>query len=130
MSNLALNDDGTIVLPLRGAEGKVLILPEPSIAQLAEMTGYIVEADAMIPPVPQMPEGASADAIIAAAASLRERTVKTYSAESPYGSAIVKIVKLLTEVSITLDDLPGWAASPNTCRTILGHWQTPLAGED
>ena len=126
MSKLVLNDDGTITLPLRGREP--ITLPEPSIAQLAEMTGYVMEADSSLPEIPPIDTDDNA-AMLAATSALRDRTMQTYSAESPYGSAVVKLVKLLTDEAITLDDLPGWAAAPMTCRQIIGHWQTPLAGE-
>lgn len=128
MSKLGLNDDGTVTLPLRGKEA--MTLPEPSISQLAEMTGYAVEADAEIPDMPTV-DTESEESVTAAGKVLRERTLKTYSAESPYGTALLRLVKLLVDdSSLTLDDLPGWAASPQTLRAIIGHWQTPLAGED
>jgi hypothetical protein len=128
MSKLGLNDDGTITLPLRGREA--ITLPEPSIAQLAEMTGYAILADAALPDIPTMPEDATDVAALKAAnETLRERTTKTYSTEAPYGVAVVQIVKMLTDTAITLDDLPGWAASPQCLRQIIGHWQTPLDGE-
>jgi hypothetical protein len=59
--------------------------------------------------------------VLAAAAVMRSRTVKTYSTESPYGTALVKLVKLVADADITLDDLPGWAASPQALREIIGH---------
>ena len=133
MSRLSLHDDGTITLPLRKRDP--ITLPEPSIAELAAMTGFIVEADASLPAVPSLPATAAGEtpdmaALTAANEQLRLRTVATYSTDSPYGLAICKIVKLTLDEDITLADLPGWAASPTTCRSILAHWQTPLVGED
>jgi hypothetical protein len=126
---VAAQCSSAITLPLRNKDA--LTLPEPSIAQLAEMTTYVLEADDSLPDPPAMPEdGADLATIAAATEVLRERTVKTFSAEAPYGLALVKLVKLAVDVDVTLDDLPSWAASPVTCRSILGHWQTPLAGGD
>lgn len=127
MSKLELHDDGTITIPLRGKDA--LVLPEPSIAQLAEAVGYIYAADEAIPDVPLI-DTEDAAAVQGAQEVMRDRTMKTYSSESPYGTAIVQIAKLVGQIDITLDDLPGWAAAPQTCRQILQHWQTPLAGED
>lgn len=127
MSKLVLNDDGTITIPLRNKEP--LTLPEPSIAQIAEVVGYIYAADEAIPDVPQI-DTEDAAAVQGVQEIMRARTMTTYSAVAPYGAAIVQIAKLVAEADITLDDLPSWAASPVTCRQILQHWQTPLGGED
>lgn len=128
MSKLALNDDGTVTIPLRGGR-EALTLPEPSIEQLAEMTSYVADADAALPAIPQLGENPDTASLAKATEDLRDRTKKTYSAESPYGSAIVKMAKLLDAAEITLADLPGWAASPLTCRSILAHFQNPSGGE-
>jgi hypothetical protein len=127
MSKLVLNDDGSITLPLRGKEP--LTLPEPSIAQLAEMVTAVYGADEAIPDVPTI-NTEDAAAVIAAQEVMRDRTLKMYASDSPYGEAVVKIVKIAVDADITLDDLPSWCAAPQTCRQILQHWQSPLAGED
>lgn len=132
MSKLQINDDGTITLPLRVSEtnpSTEITLPEPSLAQLAQMMEFVDAADKSVPNVDQLTAGADSAAIATATEQLRERTLAIYSSGAPYGQAVVEIVKLLTGQEITFADLPGWAASPKTTRTILGHFQDPLAGE-
>lgn len=137
MSDLKLNPDGTITIPLRpviGAEGKRsrdVVLPEPSMLQLARMHSIVHDADESLPSVITIgdPEAATDEDLRAATDRLTERTMKTYSEEMPYGNAVVEIIKLLVpDSTVTTDDLPGWCANPNTCRRMLTHFQTPLAG--
>lgn len=128
MSKLELNPDGTVTLPLRG-DKKPITLPEPSVAQMAEMTSYVNEADEALPAVPALGDDPDAAEVRRVTGELRERTMKMYAADAPYAMALIRIVKLMTDEAVTLDDLPSWAASPQTVREITGHWQTPLAGE-
>ncbi len=137
MSDLALNDDGTITIPLRpvigagGPRNREVVLPEPSMSQLAKMHTIVHEADESLPPVIGIPDPkeASPEDLRAATERLTQRTMLTYSEAMPYGKAVVAIIALLDPgPGVTTDDLPGWCANPNTCRRILTHFQTPLAG--
>lgn len=136
MSELTLNDDGTITFPLRpvtGADGpkdRNVLLPEPSMRQLAQIHIIVNQADEKLPPVLPIgdPKNATADQLTAATERLNQRTMQAYSDDPPYGNAVVAIIKLLTDKEYSLEDLPGWAANPQVCRSILTHFQTPLVG--
>jgi hypothetical protein len=128
VSTYTLNPDGTVTIPLRG-EKDPIVLPEPSIAQLAEMTSWVIETDEGMPPIGAIDQSDPV-AMAALQGALRERTKVMYAADAPYGTVVCRIVKLLTGTDITLDDLPAWAAAPSVTNKILGHWQSPLVGED
>lgn len=130
MSQLLTNDDGSVTIPLLGADPpKTVTLPEPSMLQLAQIHALIDTADKTLPSMPPtITEDSTAEEVAAATKVLRERTLATYSEDAPYGTALVAIIKLLTSEDIDPGVLPGWAANPTTCRRILGHFQTPLGG--
>lgn len=130
MSDLKLNPDGTVTIPLRG-NPKQIILPEPSMAQLAQLHTIVHDADESLPEIITIDtEIATQEEMRAATDRLTERTMLMYSDDPPYGNAILDMIHLLVPDShnIDKDALPGWAANPTTCRRILTHFQTPLAG--
>ena len=138
MSELTLNDDGTITMPLRpviGAEGphdrEPLQLPEPSMEQLAEMHTIARAADESIPPIIQVPDpqNATVGELQAATDRLRERASAIYQGDMPYGQATIKLIKILRpDANVGMADLPAWCANPATINAILTHFQTPLVG--
>jgi hypothetical protein len=127
VSTYTLNPDGTVTIPLRDKDP--VVLPEPSIAQLAEMTSWVIDVDEAMPPIGSIDRN-DQEALTALQGVLRERTKIIYAKDAPYGMVMVQIIKLLAGQDVTLDDLPSWASSPSVVNKVLTHWQTPLAGED
>lgn len=131
MSDLVFNDDGTITIPLRGRDA--VVLSEPSMTELAKLHQIVQAADALlVQPMVVNPDTATPEQVDAARQRLVDRTMQTYSENPPYGNAVLEICKMLgpnNDAPITADQLPGWCANPNTCRRILTHFQTPLAGQ-
>jgi hypothetical protein len=128
MSELQTNDDGTVTLPLRGKEP--ITIPEPSAMQLVRAMQLVDAVDQSLPPNPTITQDSTPAELQAATAKLRDRHMATYSDAAPYGNALIQLVKVIADVDITLDDLPGWALAPQTCRSILAHFQNPSPGAD
>lgn len=129
MSDMVTNDDGTVTLPLRGKEP--ITIPEPSAMQLVQAMKIVDEVDQTMTPTPtRISDESTAEELEAAQEQLRKRHMETYSEEAPYGNALIRIVKVFADVDITLDDLPGWGLSPQTCRKMLAHFQSPSPGAD
>ena len=133
MSQLLLNDDGTVTITLRPngdkkADRKV-VLPEPGMLQLSQIFTLMNEADKALPSLPRpVSEDSTPDEVAAATDVLRDRQAQTYTEEPPYGLVMVKVIKMLADQDVAPDELPGWAANPVACRRILTHFQTPLVG--
>lgn len=135
MSKLVFNDDGTITVPLKPPKGdptpREVVLPEPSMRELALMHVTVAAADDKLPSLPPAAgQSRTPTELEEAGKVLRERTLIQFSDESPHGQALIDIIKLLTDTDVSPDELYGWAANPTTCNQILGHFQSPLPGKD
>lgn len=138
MSKLLFNDDGTITVPLIALppEGggkptaRSVVLPEPSMRQLAKMHDIAGKADDALPDLEPLPANPTSEQAAQYLTTMRSRTDMQYAEDSPYGLALIETVELLTGETLTPDDLPGWACNPRTMNAILSHFQTPLPGPE
>ena len=134
MAKLELNDDGTVTLPLApkapGDPPRSIVLPEPTMAQLATIHELAVAADDALPAMDTIVADMAPEQVAHANDQLRARTVSMFGQQSPHGLAMIAIVKLLTGEDVGPDDLYGWVMGPRTMRDVLAHFQAPLAGEE
>lgn len=131
MAKLKLNDDGTVTLPLlptSDGAARQVVLPEPSMRQLARIHSLANEADEKLPEFDALTEEPTGADVRRVNDQLRARTVMMYSDDSPHGRAMLAVIALLTDENYTEDDLPGWVMGPSTLRQILAHFQAPLPG--
>lgn len=130
---LQVNEDGTIVFPLRNREA--IQLDEPSMIDLAWVQTESRRIDDDLPPVPaplredDPPEGHEAAELRRKAEA--ERINEIYSERLPYGNMILELVHRITgDSTIEAQHLYGWAASPLTVRVLAGHFRSPLPGPE
>ena len=114
MAKLQVNDDGTITFPLRGRDP--LTLDEPSMADLAWLTGEVQRVDASLPELPrltQLPKDPTPEQITAQQEAVeqfndanRQRTIAVYDPEEgppPYGGIVIELIKRATDGAESVD---------------------------
>lgn len=130
-TKLVLHPNGTAEIPLLGGESeRSALLPEPSLRQLAEIHSLFSDADKAMPVIPAVDASSSPAEVAAVQAAATARQVAMHAVDSPYATALVKAVEILTGETVTPDDLPGWACAPATARSLIAHWTAPLDGAD
>lgn len=150
---LRIRPDGSIEIPLRGVwdpQTKALtsrdpvVLPEPTMVQLARIQDLVVAADEAaneahaLPPisaeitakvVAQVPlTEDEQDLLDKRQTALRDRTRFAYSADGPWGAAVIEVIELLTGEKLDRSDLPGWASHWSVLSEMYGHFMDPFAG--
>lgn len=137
MPRLKINDDGTIDFPLRRneqtpeGEQRVVVLEEPSMAQMAHITELAKQADdavTQLTPIDLRSTDLTAEALTTYTDQVNARTVEMFGDQAPYGNAMMEVVAMLSGETVGPDDLFAWAMSPRTLRTITEHFRAPLPG--
>lgn len=123
------NDDGSVTIGL--TKNREVVLPEPSMPQLAKMYTLVRAADNDLAALKQVTKDSSADELAEAVKILNERADKMYSDASPHGNAWLAIIAMLTDDSdkVTAEDLPGSLMNPKAINQLLSWFSTPLPGE-
>lgn len=131
MSQLKLNADGTVDVPLR--DGSTLHLVEPSMEEVGQIHDFLTEAEAGLPPVPLFPTSekleADPEVFRRYTEEIKERERAIYgSAGGAFGEAFLRMCNLLSDGEVTKAQLPGWVMSPDAGRKLFAHVTDPLHG--
>lgn len=125
------HDDYTVTVPLvtnGTGEPREVVVPGPSMVQLAALNEIIAKADQAAGSLPPLNAAASPEERAAYETALAERSALVTSEKSPYAAALIEIVKLLTGTELTIADLPGWAGVARTVSGIIGFFRVPWPG--
>jgi hypothetical protein len=130
---LRTDDDGTVIVPLKGR--KDVRLQEPSLDELDKIEELIAAADDALPKathtaaqIRALPEGKEK---VKAQDAMNTRSKFVYR-ERPHANAFLVIVNMLKpegEEEVTTGHLFGWTINPTACGAVLDHWQRPFGGQ-